>query len=217
MSLSDQIYLNCGYFQKILSYELWRSISCKTEIFGSTYVWSRTTNYEYDNGWNTSAFRLAVINVCPVFVLRVASEYSFTDLGRMDSWVDCWLVVKWFRRWGSNQGQKTSQGSQHCVLTTRSNFSVSYDLTLCNHSCELITKLFLSTILPFPLPYIFILFSALMFSRKINYYVSSSFDTKWSRLKSYPEMDGKALLAKSLMNDDNDNNFESYTGWTLQL
>ena len=37
----------------------------------------------------------------------------------MDSWVDCWLVVKLFRRWGSNQGQKTSQGSQHCVLTTR--------------------------------------------------------------------------------------------------
>ena len=31
--------------------------------------------------------------------LRVTSEYSFTDLGRMDSWIDCWLVIS-----GSNDG-----------------------------------------------------------------------------------------------------------------
>ena len=42
-------------------------------------------NSNRQTGGNTSAFRLAVINVCPVFVLRVTSEYSFTVLGRMDS------------------------------------------------------------------------------------------------------------------------------------
>ena len=29
-----------------------------------------------------------------MFVLRVTSEHSFTDLGRMDSRVDCWLFGK---------------------------------------------------------------------------------------------------------------------------
>ena len=37
-------------------------------------------------------------------------------------------MVKWFKRWGSNQGQKTSQGLQHCILTIRSH----HHLTPCS-------------------------------------------------------------------------------------
>ena len=61
--------------------------------------------------------RLAIINMSSVRVLRVTSEYSFTDLGRMNSLIDGWFVVS-----ASDDGiriQGTSQDSKHCTLITR--------------------------------------------------------------------------------------------------
>ena len=51
--------------------------------------------------------------------LRVTSEYSFTDLGRTDSWVGCWLVAcRVSDRIQAHVGIPP-QDSKHCALSTR--------------------------------------------------------------------------------------------------
>ena len=53
-------------------------------------------------------------------VLRVTSEYSFTDLGRMDCWVDCWFVVS-----GSNDGFEPPRVDLTWFETLRLNHSAT--------------------------------------------------------------------------------------------
>ena len=45
--------------------------------------------------------------------LRISSEYSFTDLGGMDYWVSCWLVVCSVRN-----GIRTHAGRPHKIRNT---------------------------------------------------------------------------------------------------
>ena len=44
-------------------------------------------------------------------VLQVASEYSITDLGRMEDWDDCWLVLC-----GNSDGMRSYAGQPHKIL-----------------------------------------------------------------------------------------------------
>ena len=63
---------------------IWLCLECtKIMIFSTTFICMTTNESLY---WiKHFNFGLAVVGVCPVLVPSVTSEYSFTDLGRMDS------------------------------------------------------------------------------------------------------------------------------------